>query len=62
MKVIRCSLSVYVCFALLARTGSYGKLAGKVFRIGHMGSQARMELVEKALNVLEEIVKAGPPM
>lgn len=32
--------------------GSYGPLEGKVFRLGHMGSQARTELVDKALEVL----------
>ena len=34
--------------------GSYGPLAGKVFRIGHMGSQANIELVRAGLRVLEE--------
>jgi len=38
--------------------GNYGKLAGKVFRIGHMGTQADMALVEKALNVLEQVLKS----
>jgi aspartate aminotransferase-like enzyme len=36
--------------------GSYGDLAGKVFRIGHMGSQANMELVEKGMDVLEAVL------
>ncbi|MFN7034730.1 MAG: pyridoxal-phosphate-dependent aminotransferase family protein [Bellilinea sp.] len=36
--------------------GSYGLLAGKIFRLGHMGSQAKMELVEKALSVIKEVV------
>ena len=31
--------------------GSYGPLANKVFRLGHMGNQARMELVQQALEV-----------
>jgi aspartate aminotransferase-like enzyme len=35
--------------------GSYGPLAGKVFRIGHMGSQADMSLIHQALDVLEKI-------
>lgn len=39
----------------LALGGSYGPLAGKVFRLGHMGSQARMELVEQAVDVLAKI-------
>ena len=37
--------------------GSYGPLAGKVFRMGHMGSQARLTLVEKALDVIEAVCK-----
>lgn len=32
--------------------GSYGPLAGKVFRVGHMGSQANMPLIHKALAIL----------
>ncbi len=36
--------------------GSYGPLAGKIFRLGHMGSQAKLELVEKALEVIREVV------
>ncbi len=34
--------------------GNYGPLAGKVFRLGHMGSQAREDLVEAALEALRE--------
>lgn len=34
--------------------GSFGPMAGKVFRLGHMGSQADSSLVAKALKVLEE--------
>jgi len=41
----------------LAVGGSYGPMAGKIFRIGHMGSQANMELVEQALNVIETVIK-----
>jgi aspartate aminotransferase-like enzyme len=37
--------------------GSYGPLAGKVFRIGHMGSQADRELVGRGMNVLEEVLE-----
>ncbi len=40
--------------------GSYGPLAGKVFRIGHMGSQARMELVQRGMDVLEEVLGSRP--
>ena len=34
--------------------GSWEKLAGKVFRIGHMGSQADLDLVRRGMDVLEE--------
>lgn len=37
--------------------GSYGPLAGKVFRIGHMGAQANMDLVGQAMDVIEEVLK-----
>lgn len=37
--------------------GSYGPLAGKVFRLGHMGSQANPALVENALEVIEAVCK-----
>ena len=40
----------------MAVGGSYGPLAGKVFRIGHMGSQADQNLVERGLDVLEEVL------
>jgi len=36
--------------------GSYGKIAGKVFRIGHMGTQCEMERVEKIASILKDIV------
>jgi len=35
--------------------GSYGPLAGKVFRLGHMGAQADMELMKRALEVIESV-------
>jgi len=35
--------------------GNYGPLAGKVFRLGHMGSQADMALMKQALEVLKEV-------
>ncbi len=38
--------------------GSYGPLAGKVFRLGHMGSQADLELVKNALDVIEDVVNS----
>lgn len=37
--------------------GSYGARAGKVFRLGHMGTQADMGLVRQALDVLEKEIK-----
>jgi aspartate aminotransferase-like enzyme len=36
--------------------GSYGPLAGKVFRLGHMGSQASMDLVTQALDVIKSTI------
>lgn len=36
--------------------GSYGPLADKVFRIGHMGSQADATLVQAGLDVLGEVL------
>lgn len=41
----------------LAVGGSYGALAGKVFRIGHMGSQADVELVREGMDVIEKVLK-----
>ena len=36
--------------------GSYGQLAGKVFRLGHMGSQAEKKLVRRALDVIADVL------
>jgi aspartate aminotransferase-like enzyme len=41
----------------LAVGGSYGPLAGKIFRIGHMGSQADLELVGQAMDVIESVLE-----
>lgn len=41
----------------LAVGGNYGPLAGKVFRIGHMGVQANLDLLWKAMDVIAEIMK-----
>jgi aspartate aminotransferase-like enzyme len=41
----------------LAVGGSYGPLSGKVFRLGHMGSQADLALVHSALDVIEEVMR-----
>jgi len=43
----------------MAVGGNYGPLAGKVFRIGHMGNQARMALVAQGMDVLEAVVGEG---
>jgi aspartate aminotransferase-like enzyme len=40
----------------MAVGGSYGPLAGKVFRIGHMGSQARRDLVARGMDVIEAVL------
>jgi aspartate aminotransferase-like enzyme len=37
--------------------GSYGSLAGKVFRIGHMGSQADAGLVVRGMDVLARVLE-----
>jgi aspartate aminotransferase-like enzyme len=34
--------------------GSYGPLTGKVFRLGHMGTQADLALVEQALDAIRK--------
>ena len=41
--------------------GSYGKLANNVFRIGHMGSQADMDLVRRGLDALQEVLESLRP-
>lgn len=38
--------------------GNYGPLAGKVFRLGHMGTQAREDLVQQTLEAIEEALKS----
>ena len=40
----------------LALGGNYGKLAGRVFRVGHMGSQADCDLVREGMNIIREVV------
>lgn len=39
--------------------GNYGPLANKVFRIGHMGTQANRALVEQACDVIEKALQKG---
>ncbi|HAE40342.1 MAG TPA: aminotransferase [Candidatus Riflebacteria bacterium] len=41
----------------LAIAGSYGSLAGKVMRIGHMGTQANIALLETGMDILEKVLK-----
>ncbi len=41
----------------LAVGGNYAHLAGKVFRIGHMGTQANLQLVQKAMDIISEAMK-----
>lgn len=36
--------------------GNYGCLAGEVFRIGHMGSQANLNLVKEAMDIIEKVI------
>jgi aspartate aminotransferase-like enzyme len=43
----------------MAVGGNYGPLAGKVFRIGHMGSQADAALVEQGMDVLQSVLSKG---
>ena len=40
----------------LVTAGSYGPLADGVFRLGHMGSQADLELVNRAMDVIAEVI------
>jgi aspartate aminotransferase-like enzyme len=36
--------------------GSYGPLTGKVFRLGHMGTQADLALVEQAMDAMRKSI------
>jgi aspartate aminotransferase-like enzyme len=38
----------------MAVGGNYGPLAGKVFRIGHMGNQATDDLLQRGAAALKE--------
>lgn len=40
----------------LVAAGSYGPLADKVFRLGHMGTQADRELVARALDAIRKVL------
>ena len=37
--------------------GNYGRLAGRNFRVGHMGSQADEGLVSRAMDVVAEALR-----
>jgi aspartate aminotransferase-like enzyme len=37
--------------------GSYGPLSGRVLRVGHMGSQARIDLVQGACNEIADVLR-----
>ena len=39
--------------------GNYGCLAGEVFRIGHMGTQANLNLVKEAMDILEGVIRGN---
>ncbi|GHV47668.1 aminotransferase V [Synergistales bacterium] len=41
----------------LAVGGNYGRLAGKVFRIGHMGSQADESLIRHGMEIIKDVLK-----
>ena len=41
----------------LVVSGSFGPMAGKVFRLGHMGTQAQSHLVQQALDVIATVLK-----
>jgi aspartate aminotransferase-like enzyme len=43
----------------LAVGGNYGRLAGKVFRLGHMGTQADERLVATAMDVIREVLRSN---
>jgi aspartate aminotransferase-like enzyme len=38
--------------------GNYGPLAGKTFRIGHMGTQADLKLVQRGMEVLADVLRS----
>ena len=42
----------------LAVAGSFGPMAGNVFRLGHMGEQANMDLLERALAIIAQHLPA----
>jgi aspartate aminotransferase-like enzyme len=37
--------------------GNYGRLAGRVFRVGHMGSQADETLVSRGMEIVRDVLK-----
>ena len=41
----------------LAVGGNYGRLSGKIFRVGHMGSQANINLVKTGMNIIRDVMR-----
>jgi aspartate aminotransferase-like enzyme len=44
----------------LVVAGSFGPMAGKVFRLGHMGAQAQAHLMDMALEAIEDALRPTP--
>ena len=44
----------------LVVAGSFGPMADRVFRLGHMGTQARADLMESALQVIGDALDSNP--
>lgn len=44
----------------MAVGGNYGPLAGKVFRVGHMGTQADHALVQRGMEVIAKVIQSRP--
>ena len=42
----------------LAVGGNYGSLANKVFRIGHMGSQADINLIQNGMQIIKQVISS----
>lgn len=43
----------------LITAGSFGPMLNKVFRLGHMGTQANPKLMQKALNIIKQTLNAA---
>lgn len=42
----------------LAVGGNYGSLANKVFRVGHMGSQADINLIQNGMQIIKQVISS----